>query len=220
MDRHGRYGAFLRLGRLLRPDRGDRLLDRPEGAGKLAGSGDRRRRFAVDQSFDRPHGGEILALDDAEHDRHGAARRQPGHIAALGIDAETLLDRKGDPMQVLGFAAALVNVLVEPETPAVRIAKTVETGDEGKHGDEAVALRQFGEGGFADHVLIGLRTAMKDHDHGNRALAGETVGDEDAVVPGTGVPVRTRLLPELFQAARVGRRRKPGKNHDTRHKRQ
>ena len=131
------------------------------------------------------HGGKILALDDAEHDRHGGARRQPSHIAALWIDTEPLLDRQSDLVQILGFATALVNVLVEPEAPAVRIAQTVETGDEGKHDDETIALRQFGEGGFADHVLIGLLTAMEDHDHGNRALAGETVGNEDAIVPVT-----------------------------------
>src|SRR4051794_9427114 len=214
MNRHDRYRALLLRGRLLRPDRGDRLRYRLEGAGRLARAGDRGRRFAICQTLDRSDGGEILALNDTQHDGHGGARRQPGSIAALRIDAVALLDRQGDLVQILGFAAPLMNVLIEPESPAVLIAQTVVAGDEGEHGDEAFPLRQIGEASLVDHVLVGLLAAVENHDHGNRGLTGETAWNEDGVVAGTGIPVRAGRLGELFQTAGIGGRGKPDKNNN------
>jgi hypothetical protein len=71
---------------------------------------------------------------------HRAARRQAGDVATQSIDAETTLHLERNLVEILGFPAALVAVTVEPEAPAVGIAKAVVTGDEGCDESEAKAV--------------------------------------------------------------------------------
>ena len=80
----------------------DRLVREAAEAGVLYGAG----VLAIRQTCDRAGGGDVLAVGDRHHHRHGGPRRQPGDVAARGVDRKLRLDRLEDPAQIGRLAEA------------------------------------------------------------------------------------------------------------------
>ena len=171
-------------------------------AGTLLRQRHRRGVLAVRQPGRTRRCGPIFVVRNRRNDRHRAARRQSGDVAARGVDGEARLDVQRNLVQVLDLARALMPVLVEPKAPAVGVAQAIVARDERRDEQEAVAIRGSGQPPVVEHVVVGLLTAVQRHDHRRRVR--KVVGDVDLVLPVARARVAAGAIRERSRGAGIG----------------